>query len=107
MGENLVKIKNNKKSVIYESDNYRVKISDLDGFFYKKNGDNYVGYDPDLEDGEYRDVKAAKLEITNKSTGKTSQKRCYQGYNVIEDVQSDLNNGKKQFAGMFNKIDKN
>lgn len=36
MGENLVKIKNNKKSVIYESDNYRVKISDFDGVFIRK-----------------------------------------------------------------------
>ena len=98
-------IKENKKSEIYENEEYIVKISDIPRIFYKKNGDEYVTYDYDAEDGEYIPTKAVTLKITNKKTGKTSQKRCYQGYSVINDVQEDLNNNKIQFKNMFDKID--
>lgn len=104
MSKELKKIKNNKKSEVYENEEYRVKISDINKFFYKKNGSDYTDYDTDLADDDYKFVKAVKLEITNKSTG-TSQKRCYQGYSVIDDVQSDLDGNKTQFADMFKKID--
>ena len=104
MSKELVKVKDNKKSEVYENDEYIVKISDIDGFFCKKNGSNNVPYDYDKEDGEYMMVEAVKLEITNKSTGKKSQKRCYQGYGVIEDVRDDLNK-KRKFKDMFEKID--
>lgn len=106
MSEKLKKVKDNKKSEVYENEEYKVKISDIDGGFYKKNGSDYTDYDTDLDDDDYKFVKAVKLEITNKSTGKTSQKRCYQGYSVIDDVQSDLDGNKTQFADMFKKIDK-
>ena len=106
MSEKLVKIKENKKSVIYENNEYKVKISDINGFFYKKNGTDYTDYDYDLDDDAYKFVEAVKLEITNKSTNKTSQKRCYQGYSVIDDVQRDLEGEKTQFSDMFEKIDK-
>lgn len=105
MSEKLKKVKDNKKSVVYENDTYIVKVSDIDGFFCKKNGEGYTDYNPDLDDDDYQFVKAVKLEITNKNTNKKSQKRCYQGYDVIDDVQNDLNSGKTQFADMFRKID--
>ncbi len=73
--------------------------------FFTKNGADYTDYDTDLDDDDYKFVEAVKLEITNKTTGKTSQKRCYQGYSVINDVQNDLDGNKTQFASMFEKID--
>lgn len=99
-------VKENKKSDVYENDVYKVKISEIDGFFYKKNGEDYTDYDYELGDEDYKFVKAVKLEITNKNTGKTAQKRCYQGFSVIDDVQDDLDGDKTQFASMFKKIDK-
>lgn len=98
-------IKENKKSETYENEEYIVKIFNEDGIYYKKNGDEYVTYDYDAEDGEYIPTKAVTLKITNKKTGKTSQKRCYQGYSVINDVREDLNNNKIQFKTIFDKID--
>lgn len=50
-------------------------------------------------------MEAVKLEIKSKSTGKKAQKRCFQGYSVIEDVQRDLDGDKCQFKRMFKKID--
>ena len=50
-------------------------------------------------------MEAVKLEITNKMTGRAAQKRCYQGFNVINDVQNDLYTGKNHFESMFKKID--
>lgn len=103
---NLVKVKTNKKSEVYENDDYIVRISDINGFFMKKNGTDYTEYDSELEDNDYKTVQAVNLVIKNKNTGKQSQKRCYQGYGVIEDVQRDINEDKTQFANLFNKIDK-
>lgn len=105
MSKKLVKVKDNKKSEIYENEEYKVRVSDINGYFYKKNGSDHTDYDYDLDDDDYKFVEAVKLEITNKSTGKTSQKRCYQGYSVIDDVQRDLDGNKTQFADMFKKID--
>lgn len=48
MSQKLVKVKDNKKSEIYENDEYKVKISDIDGCFYKKNGSDYTDYDTEL-----------------------------------------------------------
>jgi len=107
MDNKLKKIKDNKKSEVYECNDYKVKISDIDAVFYKRNADSYIEYDSDLADDALVPVKAVKLEITSKITGKTTQKRCYQGYGVINDVQKDLNGNKKQFADMFKKIDPN
>ncbi len=36
MSKKLEKIKDNNKSEVYENDEYKVKISDINGFFYKK-----------------------------------------------------------------------
>ena len=105
MSKKLVKVKDNKKSEIYENAEYKVKISDINGYFYKRNGSDYIEYDYDLGDDDYKFVEAVKLEITNKLTGKKKKKRCYQGYSVIDDVQRDLDGNKTQFASMFKKID--
>lgn len=105
MNNKLILVKENKKSEVYENNNYIVKVSDINGYFLKRNDSPYVDYDIDKEDDDYSFVEAVKLEITNKSTGKKTQKRCYQGYSVIEDVQRDLDGNKSQFKGMFDKID--
>lgn len=97
--------KDNKKSSIYESDGYKVKISEINGFFLKKNNSDYVDYDDDLEPDDYKFTKAVKLVITNKLTGKSTSKRCYQGFGVINDVEDDIKAGKKQFKNMFDNID--
>jgi len=98
-------VKDNKKSSVYESDTYKVKISEIKGYFFKKNDSNYVDYDYDLRPNDYKFTKAVKLEITNKRTGKATSKRCYQGFGVIKDVENDIKVGKKQFKGIFGKID--
>ena len=78
----------------------------INGFFFKKNGDAYVDYDYEMGEGEYKMVEAVKLQITNKDTNKTAQKRCFQGYSVLEDVQYDLLRKKSKFSKIFKKIDK-
>lgn len=105
MSKELKLTKDNKKSSVYENQEYIVKISEINGYFLKPNNSQYVEYDCDLEDDEYKFVEAVKLEITNKITGRTTQKRCYQGFNVINDVQNDLYNAKSHFESMFKKID--
>lgn len=105
MSKELKLIKNNKKSCVYENEYYKVKISYIDGGFLKRNDSKYVEYDDNLEPDDYKYTKAVILEITNKITGKASQKRCYQGYDVINDVKEDLYNGKKRFKSMFDRID--
>lgn len=99
-------VKENKKSEVYENDEYIIKASDINGFFLKKNNFPYGDYDINKEDDDYSFVEAVKLEIKNKSTGKKAQKRCFQGYSVIEDVQRDLDGNKSQFERMFKRIDK-
>lgn len=106
MGNTLKLVKENKKSEVYENNRYIVKISDINGFFLKRKGSPYVGNDVDKDDDEYSFEEAVKLEIRNKSTGKKAQKRCFQGYDVIKDVQRDINGDKRQFKSMFKKIDK-
>lgn len=98
-------VKDNKKSSIYESDFYKVKISGINGFFLKRNDSDYVDFDDDLEREDYKFTEAVKLEITNLKTGKTASKRCYQGFGVINDIKNDIKVGKKQFRSMFCKID--
>lgn len=105
MSKELKLTKDNKKSSVYENEEYVVKISEINGYFFKPNDSQYVEYDFELEDDEYKFVEAVKLEITNKMTGRTAQKRCYQGFNVINDVQNDLDTGKNHFESMFKKID--
>lgn len=106
MCEKLKLVKENKKSEVYENKRYIVKISDINGFFLKRNDSPYVDYDIDKDDDEYSFEEAVKLEITNKSTSKKAQKRCFQGYGVIKDIQRDINGAKHQFKSMFKKIDK-
>lgn len=106
MSDNLKKIKENEKSEIYENSTYIVKISDINGYFYKKNGEDFTDYDSELPDNDYKFVKAIRLQIKNKKTGKTSQKRCYQDYDeLLNDVQRDLNTNKSQFKSIWKKID--
>ena len=50
MSDNLKKIKENEKSEIYENSTYIVKISDINGYFYKKNGEDFTDYDSELPD---------------------------------------------------------
>lgn len=101
-------VKVNKKSQIYENEQYRVKISDIDGVFYGINGKGWsnIPYDYDKNDGDLIKLEGAvTLEIKNKKTGKKAQKRCYQGYDVIYDVQADLDGDKSKFWDMFDKVD--
>jgi len=101
----LIKIKDNKKSSVYENDVYKVRISKINKCFYKRNDADYVTTDDNLNSDDYRFVEAVKLEIKNKETGKLASKRCYQGFGAIEDVKNDIKNGKKKFQEIFNKID--
>lgn len=105
MNNKLQLIKENKKSNIYENDEYTVKISDINGYFLKRNEFQYTDYDYNKGPDDYNFVEAVNLEVTSKITGKTAQKRCYQGYSVINEFQEDINN-KEQFKTIFNKIDK-
>jgi hypothetical protein len=98
-------VKDNKKSTSYESDEYLVKISEQQGFVYKRNGSGYTDYDDNLDIDDFKANEFVKLKITNKTTGKSATKRCYQGFSVIDDIEKDLLGSKKQFKSIFNKID--
>ncbi|QEZ68489.1 hypothetical protein D4A35_05865 [Paraclostridium bifermentans] len=99
-------VKENKKSLVYESNLYVIKISDIDGFFIKNRYSRYLELEEDDDNSDYRFVKAVNMKITNKLTGKNTQKRCYQGYGVIKEIENDINSGKKVFTNIFDKIDK-
>lgn len=68
-------------------------------------GSKYLELNSNLDYGEYDVVQAVELTITSKHTGKSSKKRCYQGYDVVNDVQMDLDGITTQFATMFDRID--
>lgn len=97
----------NEEYIVYENEEYTVKICDDSGWLFKRNGSRYVPYDYDKEDGEWiKTDDIVKLKITNRKTGKNSQKTCYQGRDeVIRDLNYDLEHGKRQFKKIFDKID--
>ena len=103
MGKELLKIKENKKSVIYENDEYRIQYIEENGVYYKKNDTKYAPYDDEMDDDAYKFIPASKIVVTNKLTEKSAQKRTYQGISVINDFQSDLCGDKSQFAEIFKK----
>lgn len=98
-------IKNNDKSIRYESDEYLVEIRENKGFVLKRNGTDYTDYDYDLGEDDLTANKSVNLKITNKKTRRSSSKRCYQGFDVIDDVEKDINGNKVQFKSIFTKID--
>lgn len=102
MGKKFKKTKENRKSDIYENDEYRVKIF-KGGYAYKKNKCLTPWHDWKKEEGDYIFAPIEIMEVTNKKTGKKSQKRCYQP-NPIRDLEDDLDD-KKQFKDIFDKID--
>ena len=105
--EKLKLIKQNKESDIYENNEYHVKVCNLPGYVFKKNGYNNVPYDDDKKEKEWIKARdAVRLEITNKKTGKTARVTCYQGYyEAIQDLQYDLQHGKIKFKKEYDKID--
>lgn len=99
----------NNKSQIYENEQYHVMISDINGVFYVINGKggSNVPYDYDKNDGELTKFDdTVEVKLTNKRTGKSTQKRCYQGYEVIREIQDALDGKTSKFEKLFNKIDR-
>lgn len=99
----IILTKTNKKSLIYENSKYRVKITD-EGYVLKENNIKGYYYDNEINENDVIQAPCAQLTVTNKQTGKTASKRCYQS-NIIEDFNKDLID-KKQFKKIFEKIDK-
>lgn len=98
-------IKENKKSIRYESDQYFVEIKKGNGFVFKRNGTDHTQYDYDLGEDDITANRFVILKITSKNTNKRSTKRCYKGFDVIDDVENDILNGKHQFKSIFDTID--
>lgn len=103
MGKKFKKTKENRKSTIYENDDYHVKLSE-GGFVIKKNDILKPWHNGDEAEEEYFFAPMNIMEVTNKKTGKRSQKRCYQP-NPISDLEDDLE-VKTRFKDIFSKIDK-
>lgn len=65
-------------------------------------GSKYIELNSNLDYGEYGVVQAVELTITSKHTGKSSKKRCYQGYDVVNDVFiKSVASTNKVFATLF------
>ncbi|MFG6377553.1 MAG: hypothetical protein K1W19_04440 [Lachnospiraceae bacterium] len=103
MGKKFKRIKETKKSVFYENDDYTVKLTE-GGYVYKKNDMFKPWYDWEKEEGEYFYAPMSEMTVKSKKTGKKSKKRVYQG-NPIQDLEDDLKN-KRRFSDIFEKIDK-
>lgn len=95
--------KETKKSIIYENNNYKVKLTE-GGYGYKKNDILKPWYNDEIEEGEYFFAPMYKMTVESKKTGKKSTKRVYQG-NPIRDLENDLDR-KTMFYDIFKKIDK-
>lgn len=93
---NLKFVKENVKSVVYETDNYTVKLREGGIAFPPKSMIPYFsGEEP---------VRFDLLIVTNKKTNKTAQTRVFQHF-PLEDLDRDIN-VKKQFKEpIWNKID--
>lgn len=103
MGKELKKTKETKKSIFYENDDYKVKITE-GGYGYKKNDMLKPWYNGNKEEGEYFFAPMSQMTVESKKTGKKSTKRVYQG-NPISDFENDLE-AKSMFSDIFEKIDK-
>lgn len=103
MGKKFEIVKENKKSTFFENDEYRVKLIQA-GHVLRKNDIDKHWYDETKEDGEYFYAPIQNMIVTNKNTGESAQKRCYQP-NPIGDLEEDLEN-KINFTDIFKKIDK-
>lgn len=103
MSEKFGKTKETKKSVFYENDAYKVKLTE-GGYVCKKNDILKPWYDDEQEEGEYINAPMDIMTVENKKTGKKSTKRVYQR-NPIQDLEDDLES-KSMFRDVFNKIDK-
>ena len=103
MSKKLKKTKETKKSQIYENDEYHVKLT-TGGYVIKKNEISKPWYDEEKDEGEVFFAPMELMKVTNKKTGKSSQKRCYQP-NPIGDLEDDLED-KTMFKDVFKKIDK-
>ena len=106
MSSKLKLIKNNKKSRVYENNDYIVRSKDVNGGFYVKNGDKKNPYyDSDKGDDDLVWIgDAVILEVQNKDNGKKSQKRCYQGESAVDDFQDALDGKSGAFQDVLNKI---
>lgn len=102
MGKKLKKTKETKKSVFYENEDYKVKLTQ-GGYVCKKNDMLKPWYDDSKEEREYFNAYMEEMTVESKKTGKKSTKRVYQG-NPIFDFENDLEN-KSQFHDIFAKID--
>lgn len=103
MGKELIMTKETKKSIFYENDDYKVKITE-GGYGYKKNDMFKPWYDDEKEEGEYIFAPMNKMTVESKKTGKKSTKRVYQG-DPVSDFENDLET-KSMFSDIFKKIDK-
>lgn len=103
MGKELKETKVTKKSVFYENDDYKVKITE-GGYGYKKNDMFKPWYDDEKEEGRCFFAPLNIMTVENKRTRKKSTKRVYQG-NPIDDFENDLE-AKSMFSDIFKKIDK-
>lgn len=95
--------KENKMSTTFENGKYKATIKN-GKHCLRENDISEHWYDDEQDMGAVIQAHYDVLQLTNKETGKTTTKRVYQN-NVIGELEYDLNNGKKQFSGMFNKID--
>lgn len=103
MSKEFKKTKETKKSIFYENEGYKVKLTQ-GGYVCKKNDMFKPWYDDSKEEGEYFDAYMEEMTVESKKTGKKSTKRVYQG-NPIYDLENDLES-KSMFRDVFNKIDK-
>lgn len=106
-GDNLKKfvfVKRGKKSEKWKNDNYELTIKE-GGYRLIKNGTNYAPFDSNLSNEDYIQIPVRILIIKNLKTGKKSQKECHQETDLVDEVQRDLENGKKQFSKIWEKID--
>lgn len=102
MSKNFKKVKQTKKSVFYENNDYKIQLKD-GGYVMQKNDMFKPWYRDDIEEGEYFNAYMEEMTVTNKNTGKKSTKRVYQN-DPIQDFEDDLEN-KNMFSDIFKKID--
>lgn len=102
MSKKFKKIKETKKSVFYENDDYKIQLKE-GGYVMQKNDVSKPWYDYDREDGECFNAYMEEMTVTNKKTGKKSTKRVYQN-DPIQDFEDDLEH-KSRFSDIFRKID--
>jgi len=108
MSKDYRETKQNPKSTVYESDDYKVTVPDNDRYTFK-NHRNKDYTDDSAEIGEM--VPMVSITIENKNTKNKSQKRIFQDTGTalddfFRDAQKDTNHkSKSQFSSVFKKID--